>query len=565
MPSPLSRKRGNLKKPGISRQRNFRPAFKAVKSLVDDIADAEDPEEHDIKSKIVQGTSLSLNCKSTGSTSTSQGHGSTSTSTNRLQAISPDTFFKRNGLIDDFDSDLESEDSEDGSSAEQSETPTLTEIERLEEVQTALEEKIEQVKDLLQRPDRTRNQRLHGQQRLRRLELKLEKLEQRLHHERAGKSQWTYVRRVLRKPKVGFHSSELLDRKVPLGMLAASLDTRPHLADVVLEAMERKEDTVQVDHALQEPEKLFKSKTLHEFQLSLSEDQPQQESKVEQRANAENDAGRGWLQIDTGEELQDSFNKEEQLRDRKEIDKGWLRISDRPADFVKGIQDAKDTKQSKEAWVHISDQGRQIFARKVFRGNVNDDSFLTRSLDGKRSTLSVRGDKLSIDGRRSRNSSQETLLESKNRAKVGKVGRISSSRLPRTAKVVKVESIPGTTSFLPPIPKSEAKKRPKEEQVEKMKDENDREQQKERLLLIPNKKRLARKRIEVYLKQLEFAKSYRLDKKEILQNMAYAVEDFYGEEGEPEEREAKTTPRNTLYLIGALSKDHLRPPTAPPQ
>lgn len=564
MPSPLSRKRGILKKPVISRQRNFRPAFKAVKSLVDDIADAEDPEDHDdIKSKIVRGTSLSLTCKSTGSTSTSQGHGSTST--NRLQTVSPDTFFKRNGLMDDFDSDSQSEDDEDGSSEEQSQTPTLTEIERLEEVQTALEEKIEQAKELLQRPDRTRNQRLHGQQRLRRLELKLERLEQRLHRERAGKNQWTYVRRVLRKPKVGFHSSELLDRKVPLGMLAASLDTRPHLADVVLEAMERKEDTVQVDHEPQKPEKLFKSKALHEFQLSLSEDQPQQGSKAEERANAENDAGRGWLQIDTGQELQDSFNKGEQLRDRKDIDKGWLRISDRPAGFVKEIQDASDAKQSKEAWVNISDQGRQIFARKVFRANVNGDSFLTRSLDGNMSTLNVRGDKLSIDGRRSCNSSPETILQSKDRAKVGKVGRISSSRLPRTAKVVKVESVPGTTSFLPPIPKSEAKKRPKEEQVEKMKDENDKEQQKERLLLIPNKKRLAKKRIEVYLKQLEFAKSYRLDKKEILQNMAYAVEDCNGEEEEPEEREAKTTPRNTLYLIGALSKDHLRPPTAPPQ
>ena len=560
MPSPLSRKRGNLKKLGISRQRNFQPAFKAVKSLVDDIADAEDPEDHEIKSKIAAQTSSSLTRNSTGSTSTSKGH--ESKSTNRLQTVSPDSFLRTNGLFGNFNSDSESEDNEDGSSEEQThETRTLTEIERLEEVQTALEEKIEQSKELLQKTDRTRNQRLHGQQRLRRLELKLEKLELRLEHERAGKSQWTFVRRVLTKPKVGFHSSELLNRKVPLGILAASLDTRHHLADVALQEMERKTDTVEVEHIPEKPEKLFKSKVLHQFHQSLSEDQSQQGSKAKECAN-ENDGDREWLQIDSGEELQDSFKKE-QLSDRKEIDKGWLRISDRPEDFVKKIQDVSDTKQSKEAWVNINEQGRQMFARKVFRAHVNGDSFLSRSLDGKRSTLNVHGDKLSIDGRRSFNSSQETLLDSKGRGKVRRVARISSSRLPRTSKVVKIESVPGTTSFLPPIPKSEAKKRPKEEQVEKMKDENDGEQQKERLLLIPNKKRLAKRRIEIYLKQLEFVKSHGLDQKEILKNLTSAVEDYYGDKEVPTQHEAKTTPRNTLYLIGALSKNHLRPPTAP--
>lgn len=561
MPSPLSRKRGNSKKPGISRQRNFQPAFKAVNSLVDDIADAEDPEDHEIKSKIVDQTSSSLTRSFTGSTNTGQVH--ESKSINRLQTISPDSFFKRNGLLDNFDSDSESEDNEDGSSEEQTETRTLTEIERLEEVQTALEEKIEQTKELLQRADCTRNQRRHGQQRLRRLELKLEKLEQRVQHERAGKSQWTFVRRVLRKPKVGFHSSELSNRKVPLGMLAASLDdTRPHLADVVLQEMERKADTVQVDDIpVQKPEKLFKSKALHEFHLSLSEDQSQQESKVEECAS-ENDADRRWLQMDDiGEELQDNFKKEQLYR--KEIDKGWLRISDRPEGFVKKVQDISDTKQSKEAWVNINEQGRQMFARKVFRANVNGDSFLSRSLDGKKSTLNVNRKKVSTDGRRSFKSSQETLLDSKDRGKAGRVGRVMSSQLPRTATVVKVESIPGTTSFLPPIPKSEAKKRPKKEHVEEMKDEKDKEQQKERLLLIPNKKRLAKRRMEIYLKQLEFAKSHGLDQKEIFKNAASAVEDYYGDKEEPVEHEAKTTPRNTLYLIGALSKHHLRPPTAP--
>lgn len=567
MPSPLSKKRGSAKKLGINQQRNFQPALKAVKSLVDGIANSEDPEDQDFKTRVVEQTSQSLK---TGSTSTSQGH--ESTSKNQLQTISSDSFFKKSGLLDSFDSDSESQDNEDGFSEEQTETRELTEVERLEEVQSVLEERIKQTKELLQRADRTRNQRLHGQRKLRRLELKVEKLEQRLELERAGKSRWTFVRRVLRKPKVGFHSSELLNRKVPLGLIAATLDTRPHLADVVLQETERKAD-VQVDINPQEPKKLFKSKDLQEFQQNLSDDQSQQGSKMEEggkennaglQGEVTNDGDSGWFQIDSVEELQDSVKKE-QRSDRKEMEKGWLRISDRPGDFVKRIEDASDTKQSKEAWVNINEQGRELFARKVFRANMNGDSFLSRSLDGRGGTLNVRGEQLSTDGRRSFNTSQETCLDNKVKSKEGRVGRISSSRSPRTAKVVKIQSVAGTTSFLPPIPKSEAKKRPKEEQVEKVKDENDGEQQKERVLLIPNQRRLARRRIEIYLKQLEFVKSHRLDQTAILKTVASAVTDYYGEKGIPTEHEAKATPRHTLYLIGALSKNHVRPPTAPPK
>lgn len=565
MPSPLSRKGGSAKKMGINRQRNFQPALKTVNRLIDDIADSEDPEDRDLKTKVVGQTLQSSTRDETGTKNTSQGH--ESTSKNRLQTISSDSYFEKGGILESFDS--ESQDNEDCFSEEQTETRTLTEVERLEEIQTVLEEKIKQTKELLLTADCTRNQRLHGQQKLRRLELKVEKLEQRLELERAGKSGWTFVRRVMRKPKVGFHSSELLNRKVRLGLVASNIDTRPHFADVVLQEMEHNAD-VQEDINPPKPESLFKSKDLQEFQQNRSDGHG---NKVEESGKENNaglqrevakDADSGWFQIDRVEELQDSVKKE-QRSDRKEMEKGWLRISDRPGDFVKRIEDASDTKQFKEAWVNINEQGRERFARKVFRANINGDSFQSRPLHGRGRTLNLRREELSIDGRRSFNASQETRLGHKDKNKEGRAGRIPFSRSLPTAKIIKIQSITGTTSFLPPIPKSEAKKRPKEEQVEKVKDENDGEQQKERVLLIPNRRRLARRRIEIYLKQLEFVKSHGLDQKETLKTVASAVEDYYGEKGIPTEHEAKTTPRHALYLIGALSKNHLRPPTAPPK
>lgn len=569
MPSPLSRKKTTSKKPGIIRKRNFQPALKAVKSLVDDFADSEDPEDHELKMKLGEQTQQSSPSLTRNFTS-HRGH--ENKSKNQSQTVSSELLLKRTRLLDGFDSDSESEGSGDDSVEQQTETREITEVERLEEVQTDLEERIKRTKELLQRTDRTRNQRMHGQQRLRRLELKLEKLDQRLEMERAGKSRWTFVRRVLRKPKVGFHSSDLLNRKVPLPeLLAASSDNRPHLVDVVLQEMELNAAVQnQVDdNPPPKPKKLFKSKELHEFEKSLKGDEAKPENRV---VDCATDGAlqigatqHGWGKIDDGEELLESF-KQEQQSDRKEMDKGWLRISDRPDGFIKKIQDVSDTKQSKEAWVNINDQGNQMFARKVFRAHVNADSFLSRSLDGRRSTLSIRGEKLSVDGRMSVNSSKETLTNSKDKSKEGQVGRTSSSPSPRKAKVVKMDTVAGTDNFLPPIPKSEAKKRPKEEQVEKVKDENDGELQKEKILLIPNRKRLVKKRIEIYLKQLEFVKSHKLDKREVLKNVVSSVEDYHGDRSrEEQEHEAKTTPRHTLYLIGALSKNHLRPPTAPPK
>jgi len=570
MPSPLSRKKGSARKPGINRQRNFQSALSTVKSLVDGIADSEDPEDRDFKTKALGQTSQSSTRNETGSTlNTSRGH--ESLAKDRFQTISSDSHIQKHRLLDSFDSDSESLDNEESLYEEQTGARVLTEVERLEEVQTILEERIKQTKELLEREDRTKNQRLHGQKQLRRLGLKVEKLEQRLELERAGKCGWTFVRRVLRKPKVGFHSRELLNRKVPLGLIAANIDARPHFADVVLQEMENRAD-IQLDINLQTQKELFKSKDLQEFQQNLSDDQSRQGNKVEGGGKESNNnelreevakgAPSEWPQIDSSEAER---QEKEQRNDRKEMEKGWLRISDRPGDFVKRIEDASDTKQFKEAWVNINEQGRERYARKVFRANMNGDSFLSRSLDGSGGTLNVRGEHLSIDERRSFISSQEKLVNRNNRTTEGRIGRISSSRPLPTAKVVKIQSVAGTTSFLPPIPKSEAKKRPKEEQVEKVKDENDGEQQKERVLLIPNQRRLARRRIEIYLKQLEFIKTHRLDQKGILKTLASAVEAYYGEKGIPTKHEAKTTPRHALYLIGALSKTHLRPPTAPPK
>lgn len=564
-----SRKRGSAKnKSGINRLRNFQSALETVKSLVDDMADSEDPEDWNFKSKVAGQTSQFPTRDETCSTNPSRGH--ESTSKNPSQTISSDSFFKECELLDSFDSESERQDNEDGFSEEQTETPVLSEVERLEQVQTVLEQRIKQTKELLERADRTKNQRLHGQQKLRRLELKVEKLEQRLKLERAGKSGWAFVRRVLRKPKVGFHSRELLNRKVPLGQTAATMDTRPQ-HDEALQEMERKAD-VQVNINPQNPTKLFKSRDLQEFQLNLSDDQSQQSNNADEGGKQNNaglleevtkDADGGWLQTDGSEELQGSV-KEGQRIDQYELEEGWIRISDRPGDFVKEIVDASDTKQFKEAWVNLNEQGREFFARNILRANMNGDSFMSRSLDGRGSTLNVRGEPLTIGERKSFNASQEARLDRKDKSKEGRVGRISSSRSLATVKVVKIQSVDGTTSFLPPIPKSEAKKRPKEDQVERVIDEDDREQQKERVLLIPNRRRLARRRIEIYLKQLEFVKSHRLDKMAILKTMASAVEDYYGEKGIPTRHEAKTTPRHALYLIGALSKNHLRPPTKPP-
>ena len=550
---------------GINRQRNFQPALETVKSLVDDIANSDDPEDRDFKTKVVELASQSSTRNETGSTNTSQGR--ENTSKYQLQTISSDSYFQKGGILESFDS--ESQDNEDCLSEEQQETRALTEVERLEEVQTVLEERIKQTKELLQTADCTRNQRLHGQQKLRRLELKVEKLEQRLELERAGKSGWTFVRRVVRKPKVGFHSSELLNRKVPLGLIAANIDTRPNLVDVVLQEMEHNAD-VQEDINPTKSEKLFESKDLQEFQQNLSDghgkkvEEGGKENNAGLQSEVAEDADSGWFQIDRVEELQDSVKKD-QRSDRKEMEKGWLRISDRPGDFVKRIEDASDAKQFKEAWVNINEQERERFARKVFRTNMNGDSFLSRPLHGRGSTLNVRGQKLGIDGRGSFNTSQETRLGQKDKSKEGRVGKIAFPRSLPTAKVIKMQSVAGTTSFLPPILKPEAKKRPKEEKVEKVKDENDGEQQKERVILIPNRRRLARRRIEIYFKQLEFVKSHGLDQKETLKTVASAVEDYYGEKGIPTGHEAKTTPRQALYLIGALSKNHLRPPTAPPK
>lgn len=557
MPSPFPRmKRGNTRRAGIGRQKNFKPALKAVNSLIVDIENSESPEDEEAMSETYDQKLSSSVSNVAGSNIGNR------SAANRVP--SPDPFLnKQHRLLEEFDGDSESEDSE-GDFEKRSEARVLTEVERLEEAQTALEDKVKETKLLLQRKDRTRNQRIQAQQKLGRLEAKLEMLDQRLETERSGKSRWTFVKRVVRKPKVGFHSSELVKRKMPLqSLLAASLDTQAGLAgEVEIQDMESKsEEDVQLEeNSSTKPQKMFKTKALQEFNLSLQE-KPQDKQK---EAKSCEDA----VNASTKEECRKSDSDVilDEIKDRKEVDKGWLRISDRPKDFVKKI-DISETHQTKEAWVNvISQKGQQMFARKVFRAHMNGNNpRLSNTLNrkAKRTVSGVLGERLTIGDRRASKSSSEKSFDinkekSKQRALFERVSS-SSSRRP---EVVRLENIGGTTSFLPPIPKSEAKKRPKQEQIDRATDENDVELKKERMILIPNRRRVAKRRAELYLKQLEFVRAHGLDKKEVLKHVGEAMKEHRDSEEGTGEHRPSTTPRSTLYLIGALSRTHLRPPTA---
>ena len=533
MPSPFPRmKRGNARRAGIGRQKNLKPALKAVNSLIVDIEKSESPADEDVMSETYDKKLSSSSSSVTGSNIRNR------SAENRVP--SPDPFLKRHRLVDEFDGDSESEDSE-GDFEKRSEARVLTEVERLEEAQTALEDKVKETKVLLQSKDRTRNQRIQAQQKLARLEAKLEMLDQRLEAERSGKSRWTFVKRVVRKPKVGFHSSELLKRKMPLqGLLAASLDTQAGLAgEVEIQDMESKsEQDVQFEeNSSTKPQKMFKTKALREFHLSLQEKPRDKQQEVKPCEDAVNASTRDECRKSDSDAVLD------EIKERKEVDKGWLRISDRSKDFVKKI-DISETHQNKEVWVNI----------KCLSNTLNEKA--------KRTASGVHEEKLTIGDKRASKSSSEKKFDinkdkSKKRTLAGRIFS-SSSRRPG---VVRMENIGGTTSFLPPIPKYEAKKRPKQEQIERVTDENDVEQKKERMILIPNRRRVAKRRAELYLKQLEFVGAHGLDKKEVLKHVGEAMQEHLDSVDVTGEHQPSITPRSTLYLIGALSRTHLRPPT----
>ena len=90
-----------------------------------------------------------------------------------------------------------------------------------------------------------------------------------------------------------------------------------------------------------------------------------------------------------------------------------------------------------------------------------------------------------------------------------------------------------------------------------MKKENDDEQNKVRFILLPNQKRVAKRRAELYIKQLDFVKSHGLDQEDVWKNAGSAIRQHCEVEELLPEHAAQTTPRNALYLIGALSRDHL--------
>ncbi|XP_032237729.2 uncharacterized protein LOC116618313 [Nematostella vectensis] len=128
---------------------------------------------------------------------------------------------------------------------------------------------------------------------------------------------------------------------------------------------------------------------------------------------------------------------------------------------------------------------------------------------------------------------------------------------------------PSTRKFFPPIPAYGAKKRPRDAVPPWMRQSDDfhgrsektREKEK-RINLIPNRKRVAGKRAAVIIKQLNFEEAYGMESKASLENFNDVMGD-YGEQTLPEFTHPPIS-RQKLYMMGALSRRHLYPPTEKP-
>ena len=122
-----------------------------------------------------------------------------------------------------------------------------------------------------------------------------------------------------------------------------------------------------------------------------------------------------------------------------------------------------------------------------------------------------------------------------------------------------------TTKFLPPIPAYEAKRRPKTPKTETLIDENDPVQQEVRMILVPNRRRVAEGRAKMYNRQLEFAKFHDLTRKDIKEGIKYALEDCENTERVHRDKNLaiRRSRRHSLHMIGSLSRQHLYPPGTP--
>lgn len=563
------------KKEGIGEERELKPALKSLNSLIGELGNSEYLDEG-LRTERERQTSSSEKLHSN-ATSHRSGRNAADLEDSSNQPTPPCPLFKRNQLFERLDSDTESEDGEGnlGELENQRRTkgraPSLTEIERLEEAQTALEDRVRHVRELINKRDRSKNQRKQGQKTLERLETKLEMLDQRLEYERSGKSRWTFVRKVTKKPKVGFHSSELLNRKRKLGAEPANASFSEQRDNVIEEELEVDEEEREKSEealfktdpqSLTKPKHSFKTKALPEFHASLENDA----SGTSRHFKDEKE------RMDRGKEVILGSRVTEDKNDRKDIDKGWLRISDRPNDFVKKI-DVSETHQSKQAWRNVSGQKHQVFSRRLFRPQTRDTNPLPPCPSTKRDrepfsdAFRQSGMLHGVYDEKGFIKHCDTCHDNINERKENVTGRSSpSGRQPNQStscsprqrpSVAKIRSMVETNSFLPPIPKGEGKRRSKGTIIENVKEENDDEQNKVRFILLPNQKRVAKRRAELYIKQLDFVKSHGLDQEEVWKNAGSAIRQHFEVEELLPEHEAQTTPRNALYLIGALSRDHL--------
>lgn len=565
------------KKEGIGEQRDLKPALKSLNSLIGELGNSEYLDEELLTERERQ-TSSSEKMHSN-ATSHRSGRNAADLEYSSNQPILPCPLFKRNQLFERLDSDTESEDGQENLGELENQTrtkgraPLLTEIERLEEAQTALEDRVRHVRELINKRDRSKNQRKQGQKTLERLEAKLDMLDQRLEYERSGKRRWTFVRKVIKKPKVGFHSSELLNRKGKLGAEPANASFSERGDNVIEEELEVDEEDLEREKSEEalfktEPQSLtkskhsFKTKALQEFHASLETDA----------------SGTSWhfkdeeKNMDKGKEVILGARVTEDKNDRKDMDKGWLRISDRPNDFVKKI-DVSETHQSKEVWRNVSGQKHQVFSRRLLRLQTRDTNPLPpcpstkRDLEPFSDALRQGGMLHGVHDEKGFIKHCDACLDNINERKENVTGRSSpSGRQPNQStscsprqrpSVAKIRSMVETNSFLPPIPKAEGKRRSKGTIIENVKEENDEEQIKVRFILLPNQKRVAKRRAELYIKQLDFVKSHGLDQEDVWKNAGSAIRQHCEVEELLPEHEAQTTPRNALYLIGALSRDHL--------
>ncbi|KAK3699082.1 hypothetical protein QZH41_000610 [Actinostola sp. cb2023] len=118
-----------------------------------------------------------------------------------------------------------------------------------------------------------------------------------------------------------------------------------------------------------------------------------------------------------------------------------------------------------------------------------------------------------------------------------------------------------TTKFYPPIPDPMAKKRPRqtlpwiERETTKLREATARKNR-VRMRLMPNANRVATKRANMHAKQLEFAEKYGLETKDIIEKLLEHKE--FLNERQDYDPSASDVARQQLYLMGSLSREHLR-------